>query len=306
MNIHLITSTSVRLTETEIEKITKKNNYVLLNVKKNSFGEFFEECGYSFFLDETKYIVVKDFLNNLKENEEETLLKYLAKPNDNVVIIFVEEKVDSRKKMIKTIKKNYSMIDLTVDYKNVYKIINDYIKINKFNFDYDLTKYLVGVYALNIDLIFNELDKVFLYYDKPINLSVKLVEDIISTPLNTNNFKFVEAVVNKNLEVAQNILKDLLICKTEITSLIVLLAREYRLISYVKYYYLKNINIREISSNLKLQDWQIQKYYKNSLNYTTLEINNIIKMLAEYDEQIKTGVLEKNSAIQLILINIIV
>lgn len=306
MNIHLMISTSNKLADKEIKKIVGKNNIVFLNMKNHSFNEFFEECAYNFFMDEKKYVVVKDGLNNLKENEEESLIKYLGKPNPNVTVIFLEEKVDSRKKLIKTIKKGYNIIDLSFDHKNIYGIINEYIKEKKFTYDYDLTKYLVAVYSLNIDLIFNELDKVFLYYGKPIMLNKNNVDGIISIPLNTNNFKFVDAVVTKNLELSMKLLEDLLVCKTEITALITLLAREYRLISYVKTYQKRNLNIKEISSNLKMQEWQIEKYYKNSLNYTNNEINDILKMLANYDMQIKTGALEKNSAIQLILINIIV
>lgn len=305
MNIYLITGSSFRLMDKEIKKIINDSRYVFLNMSRNSIDELFDECGYSFFLDDMKYIVVKNLFKELKEKNEERIINYLNKPNEKVTVIFLEEKVDSRKKIIKTIKKNYKFIDLTVDYKNVYSIINDYIKENKFNYDYDLTKYLVGVYLLNIDLICAEIDKVFLYYDKPITLSVKSVENIIAMPINTNSFKFIDAVVNKNLELSQKLLEDLIICKTEITSLIILLAREYRLISYVKFYCEQKLNIKEISSKLKMQDWQIDKYYKNSLKYMDFELKNIIKMLALYDEKIKTGRLEKNSAIQLILLNII-
>lgn len=306
MSIHLIVGESGRLAKKEIENIFSKNKYIYFNMKHNTFLDFFEECSYNFFLDETKYIVVKNIFDNLKEQEEVSLLKYFSNPSQKINIIFLEEKIDSRKKIIKELKKNFIFIDNVINYKNVYPLVNDYIKYNGFSSDYETSKYLVGIFALNVDLIFNELDKVFLYYGKPESLTVGKIENIISTPLNTSNFKFVDAVINKNLNHAKNILEDLYKIKTEPTSLIILLAREYRLISYVKTYMHKNMNVREISSKLKLQDWQIDKYYKISLTYTDNEIKEILCMLAEYDKKIKTGELEKNSAIQLIILNIIV
>lgn len=306
MNIYLITCAFSRLVNCELKKILGNNEYLFLNMNRNNFNEFFEECGYSFFLDDMKYIVVKNMLNNLDASQEDKLIKYFSKPNEKVTVIFLEEKVDARKKLIKSIKKNYSFINVEVDYKNIYGIVNDYIKDCGYKYDYELTKFLVNTYSSNIDLIFNELDKVFLYYDKEVVLSIRSVFDIISTPINTNSFKFVEAVVNKDLALSQNYLSDLLTCKTEITSLIILLAREYRLISYVKTYYKRHLGIKEMAAKLKLLDWQVEKHYKNSLSYTDSELKFIIKMLGEYDEQIKTGRLEKNSAIQLTLLNIIV
>ncbi len=306
MNIYLITSTSNRLIEREIKKIVENNNYVFFNMAKDSFDAFFEEIGYSFFLDETKYVVVKNLLSNIDEEKSDKLLKYLSNPNEKNIIVFIEEKVDARKKIIKTIKKNFKMIDLFVDYKNIYGIVNDYIKLNKFNYDYDLTKYLVNNFGLNIDLIFNELDKVFLFYEgENIKLGIENIKKIISTPLNSNNFKFVEVTVNKDYALAQKYLEDLKSFKVEETSLIVLLAREYRIISYVKTYLNRKLSKKEIEVNLKLQDWQVDKYYNYSLKYSDSEINSILKKLAEYDLKIKTGALNKESAIQLILFDII-
>lgn len=305
MNIHLITSGFNRLIDMEIKKIIKDNEFITLNMISSDYNLLYEECSFSFFNSEMKYIVVKNFFSKAKETEESWLLKYLEKPNKLVTLIFVEPKVDSRKKIIKTIKNNYSFISLEVDYKNIYEIVNNYIKENKYTYEYKVSSFLVNLYSSNIDLIFSELDKVFMYYGKPIMLNVDNIKDIVSTPFNSNNFKFIEAIINKDIKKAHEVLEDLIICKTEITSLIVLLAREYRLIYCVKDLYEKRVNLKEISKTLKVIDWQVEKYYKYSISYTKSELKSLIKELAEYDCKIKTGRLEKNSAIQLFMFNII-
>lgn len=306
MNIYLITSSSHRLIEDEINKIAGNNSLLNFNMINNELNSLLEECGYSFFMDEIKYILVKNFFSNMRESDEEKIMNCLKSPNKKVILIFVEEKVDARKKIIKYINKNYCFKNIMIDNKNIYGIVNDYITKNNYKYDFYLTKYLVNLYTSNIDLIFSELDKVFLYYEKPVLLNVENVKDIISIPLTANSFKFIDAVVEKNLPIALDILEDLIIYKVEMVSLIILLAREFRLIMYIKEYSKQKIGLQEIATNLNMKEWQVQKYYKNSFLYSEDEIKNIIKILGEYDCKIKTGVTNGYSAIQLCILEIIV
>lgn len=302
--LYLITGKSHKLIDKEIKKIVKQNKFLTFNMKENDASLLFEECGYSFFLDEKKYIVVKNFFTSLKEKDEERLLKYMEKPNSEVVLIFTEEKVDARKKIIKKFKKDYSFNALEIDYKNIYDLVNRYITENNFKYDYNVVKYLVNMYGLEFDLIANELDKVFIYYKNPELLTINKIESIVSTPLNSNSFKFVDAVILKDLPLAKKLLNDLLIYKTDESSLITLLAREYRLISYVKTFYEQRESLNEIMKKLKMLDWQVQKYYKSSLMYSKKELNEIIKSLADTDEGIKTGLVDKTNALEIFLLSV--
>ena len=72
-----------------------------------------------------------------------------------------------------------------------------------------------------------------MYYNFPCTIKLQDIIKIIGEELDSNNFHFVNAVIEKNLKKSIKIYNSLRIYKVEPTSLIVLLAREYRLMYYV-------------------------------------------------------------------------
>ncbi len=93
--------------------------------------------------------------------------------------------------------------------------------------------------------------------------------------------------------------------KIDASMLLILLAREFRLIYQVKKMYSKDNNLPSLSKKLKMQEWQVNKVYKESLNYTEKEILSIIKQIAIFDEQLKKGIIDKDNALNLIILDII-
>ncbi len=309
MNIYLITGKSNKLIKDEIDKIVSKGEVVTFNFRTNSISEILEEASYQFFLDEKKYIVVKnaDFVSSgkLDEASEKRLLAYLDGYNEQVVLIFTSEEVDNRKKIVKFIKEKFKFIPITIDYKNVYDYINTYVNKNKYKSEYKINNFLVNLYGLNIDLIFNELDKVFLFYNNPCLLQFDIVKDIVSKPLEDNVFHFIDAVVNKQENKIFSILNDLKIHKIDSSYLVILLARQFRLIFYVKTMYENKYSLKDILSTLKLQEWQLNKIYKETLNFTSDELKNLLLKLAKIDAKIKTGQVDKDIALNTFILDVI-
>ena len=79
--------------------------------------------------------------------------------------------------------------------------------------------------------------------------------------------------------------------------LISLLAREYRLMYYVKKMYQNKKTLASICSELKLQDWQVNKLYNNSIKYSETEILNNLVNLCNCDISIKKGLWDKDVAL---------
>lgn len=302
MNIYLITSNSQSIIKEEISNIVQNNNVLKFNMEEVSIDELYQELSYTFIIEDKKYIVAKNFFDKTKDDR---ILKYLENPSEKIVLIFTEDKVDMRKKAIKYIKNNYSLINIQVDYKNVYQYVDKYAKKNGYTLDFGVGKYLVALYNLNIDIIYNELDKVFMYYNKPSKLNYNDVKEIISIPLNNNSFKFVEALVTKNIDKVHSLLEDLITYKVMMPSLIVLVAREYRLMYNIKIFQEKGFNTKDILSEFKLMDWQLKKYQNNASMYSSYDILDILSLLATYDEKIKSGKVDGYCAVQNIITYII-
>ncbi len=309
MSVYLITSPSSRLTKNEIKKITENNYVVTINLAETSIDNLFEELSYFSFDNEKKSIIVYNaaFLGSKakKEDNDERIIKYLNNPIDTANLIFINDSVDSRKKSVKIIKEKHNFISLEIDYKNIYNLINDYIITNKFKCDASLSKYLVSLYALNIDLIFNELDKLFMFYDEPCFISMEDAKNIISKPYDDNSFHFVNAVVNKKVNDIYKIWDDLKIYKVDSIALFAMLYREFKLMFLVKKLLEQRKSNIEICKIVGLQDWQMKKIYDESLNFTAKELLSYIKSISEYDVKIKSGKIDKNNALHNLLLEII-
>ena len=122
--------------------------------------------------------------------------------------------------------------------------------------------------------------------------------------VDNNNFHFVAAVIAKNLQTSLKILANLKVYKVEPLALIILLAREYRQMYYLKRYQANHRPLNEICKAMNLQDWQVNKLYNNSLNYQESELLANIRALADLDIGIKTGKYDKDVALMSFLITV--
>ena len=303
MNIYLISNESYRLINKEIKKIVKNNNFEIFNMNKSSIKEILEEASYFSLDNNQKYLVVTnaDIFSADKVNDTTTdsLLNYFNNPNPNTILIFTTQKpLDSRKKIVKELKNKYKVINnAKMDKKAINALLTNYVKENEFSIDWETINYIINNCYNNIDIMFNELDKIMLYYNFPCRIKYQDVVAIVGTELDNNNFHFVSAVVEKKLDEALKLLNSLKIYKVDSNVLATLLAREYRLMYYVKKMYQNKISLSEICSNLSLADWQVNKLYNNGIHYSESELLKNLVDLCNIDMNIKKGIWDKDIAL---------
>lgn len=303
MNIYLISNESFRLINEEIKKIVKGNNYETFNLNKCSIKEVIEEASYFSLDSNVKYLVVSNAnifgSDKVDDVTTDLVLKYMANPNPNTVLIFTTQKtIDTRKKIVKELKNKYKVINTPkMDRKSLSSFLIDYIRQNDFDIDYQTINYVINNSYNDLDIMLNELDKVMLYYNFPCRIKYDDVIKIVGEELDSNNFHFVNAVIEKNLANALKILNSLKVYKVDATVLATILAREYRLMFYVKKLYQEKVSISEICSNLSLADWQVNKLYNNGLHYSEKELLRNLVDLCNIDMNIKKGIWDKDIAL---------
>ena len=198
------------------------------------------------------------------------------------------------KKTINSLLTNYvKEQDFDIDWETVNYVINN----QDFDIDWETVNYVINNSYSNLDIMFNELDKIMLYYNFPCRIKYQDVVAIVGTELDNNNFHFVSAVVEKKLDEALKLLNSLKIYKVDSNVLATLLAREYRLMYYVKKMYQNKISLSEICSNLSLADWQVNKLYNNGIHYSESELLKNLVDLCNIDMNIKKGIWDKDIAL---------
>lgn len=296
---YLISAESYRIIDDEIKKIVKDSNYILFNANRCTIKEIIEEASYFSLDDSKKWIVVSnaDFFGTgkISESDNEFLSKYLENSNETTNIIFTTlNGIDLRKKIVKSIKNKGSIINIPkMDKRNINSTLTSYLKNYDYSIDYKTLNYIMDNSYNNLDIMFNELDKIMIYYGFPCTIKYNDVLNIVGEEKTNNNFAFVNAVIEKNLKLSLKILKSLKIYKVEPTVLVSLLAREYRLMYYVKNLYNK-MSMSDIMSYLSLADWQINKFYTNSSKFSNKELLGNLVKLCDIDLNIKKGVYDKD------------
>ena len=202
MKIVLINGESILLINEAVSNIVKENkNVTSFDMNGCEIEDILLEAGYFSMFEEEKIIIVRNanFFGSgkLSEKDLNTLLKYLENPNDLTSIIFIcNEKIDARKKITKLMKEKYEIITIpNLKYYEIENRIEKYFLKENYKIDKDTVKYIVASSLNNYDLAMSECEKIILYYNQPSFIKQEDVEQIISKSINSNNFLFVDALI---------------------------------------------------------------------------------------------------------------
>ena len=312
MPIYLICGPSWALINEEVNKITKDEiNISYFNYIDDELDTILEDAAHLSLFDDKKIIIVKNAnvfgSDKSKEDELEKLEKYLENPNPNSIIIFcLTEKADERRKVTKIIKDKYTYINLRPMTANelTNKIAREF-KEHNLSVDFRTAEYIAASCLNNYDLIWKEIEKIATFYGKEKTaIEYDDVVGLIPRTIEENIFRFSDAVIKKEDKKMFELFKDLKRINEEPVVLLNNLAREFRLM-YKCYILNKDgLRLKDIASELKLQDWQAEKALKNSYNYRSDDILDKIVQLSDLDIAIKSGKIDKYLGIEMFLLEI--
>lgn len=320
-NVYLISSSSYYLMEDEIKKIIGDNIHTTYDLNNDLLEDVLEEASYFSLFDDKKYMVVRnaDIFKMAKRkkkdeegNEEDTpnkdklLLNYLENPNPNTVIIFtVFGNVATNKKIYKTISSRYKYINIpTLKPSEIYDRVNDIFKKDGYKINKDGIYYIINNSLNNYDLVINEIRKIELYYLDNKVIKQEDLENIVSNNMVDNNFKFIDAVLDKNLKQSIKCYDDLMIQKQEPIMLLIMISKDIRSMLLIK----KMLNTKskfEMKSILGIKfDFQLDKLINRSYKYKEEKLEEYLVYICDMDYKIKNGKVTAKNALLLTILKI--
>ena len=295
--LYLLVSNSYHILDEEIKKIVKDEKYEVIDYLKTTLEDIVMEASYSDLFSNKKILIIKNATFFSTKIDTTALDKYLLNINPNTILIFTCSNIDERLKIVKTFKDSYNYKINNILYQK--DIVNKLIEIAEkkdYNLSIESAIYISKSSLDNYDIAYNNLEKIFLYYNKPCKINESDVINLVSVSLEENNFKFIESVINNYTE------NDLKIKKIEPLSLFNLLAREYRLMLILKEEYQKKSR-SYIMKLLNIRDWQLEKLLKQASRYNREYLEDKLIEICEYDYQIKTGKIDKFLALELFILD---
>lgn len=251
-----------------------------------------------------KIIVIDNAIIFTGKNGIDTtnLEKYLNDINSETILIFIvhNEKLDERKKITKLVKKIGTVFEYNSsdNIEIVKKMFGNY-KINE-----DTIKYLINRVGDNITLLSNEIEKIKIYKNDDLNISIDDINNLTSKSLEINNFKLISAIIDKNKSLAIKLYNERIKLNEEPIAVIIALANQIRIMYQVKQLYMLGYTENKIASFLGIHPYRVKLANINAKHYDSNLLLDYLYQLSNLDINIKLGNIDKTLALELFILSL--
>ena len=283
-------------------------NLNVYDAKNVELHQIIEDANTPPFFEEYKVILIKnaDFLTTAQEGSIDLKLleNYLAKPLESTILIFEsnQDKLDARKKIVKTLKKDGKVLYFgKLDEKDKESVVREEIK--KLNLD--ITPYalqmLLQRLPLDLTQIHHCLTVLSLYEGK---IDEDVVAALVHKPLEDDVFALVNAVLESNVKKAYALWIDFQSNNIEPIYLTALLAGSFRFLYQVKVLMKQGKDASSIASILHAHPYRVRKNMESANRISLSECQKMLATLAQLDQNMKSGKLDKKMAFELFLLEL--
>ncbi|CAJ2232308.1 DNA polymerase III subunit delta [Fructilactobacillus sanfranciscensis] len=233
------------------------------------------------FFGEKRLVLIKNayFLSGshskskIKHNIEE-LEQYLDNPSIETVLIILApyDKLDGRKKIVKKLKSKSSMITLNdFSERETIDFVRNQVKMQGYQINSDAMNEFYARTLGDLSKMMNELQKIFIYCKDSKEITVEVIDKLVSKSLDQNVFALVDYIVTGKTTQAIHFFHQLLEQKQEPIQINAILESHFRLLLQVKILMQHSYSQNMMTTTLKIHPYRVklamQSTQRFSLNY---------------------------------------
>lgn len=229
--------------------------------------------------------------DNLKEEHEDALARYLKRPAETSVVIFVAGELDKRRRMAKLLIENSAAIEFKpLEDQELTKWARQ--KFGELGSEADdrAVRHLVNLVGDNARRLTNEVEKLSVAALPDRLVTFELVESLVPNSREISNFDLTDSLLAKNRTRSLQILKKILDDGAEPLMILGLLASNFRRLFQSKEMMRNGVEPREVSRVLKLPYSKQADFLAAARRIETEKLTRIMRRLHETDLAIKTSV----------------
>lgn len=238
------------------------------------------------------YFLTGEKSKSFVEQNMDLLTEYVKNPTPStIMVIFATyEKLDSRKKVVKQLKKSATTVDASkMDSGRLANTVNMDLKNDGYSIDREALDLLINKTQGNYSQVVNQLDKLKLYAMQSKVIDEKAVSELVPQSLDDNVFELMNQILAQNIYQAEELYQQFLLQKIDPILLVAILMSQLRTLIQTKILSERGLSESTISKNLKLHPYRVKMSLKQARN---LEIQQLILMfhsIVDLDYQIKSG-----------------
>lgn len=317
--IYLLFGTESYLIDEEIRRLTnslipfedRELNLISYDLNLTPIEEIVQEAETPPFMSTHKLIIVRggalftaQKLAKSVEHNVAELERYLSDPVNYSTIVFVvdHDKLDARLRIVKQMREKALVREFAP--------LNDYLliawvvkkaELASARISGEAAQLLVHKAGKELQLLSQEIEKMALYVGLNGEITEEVVDELTSRLLENNIFSLIDAVANLRMEQAFQLLSDLQKNKEEPVKILALLARQFRIILLSKEAARTGYSERDIASQLAVHPYGVKLALTQGKGFTEKQLQKIMMKLADLDYQIKSGQIDKNLAIEMLI-----
>lgn len=158
-------------------------------------------------------------------------------------------------------------------------------------------------YNKDMMLIYNYLQVLISYLGK----RSKVTHDDILKTLTDNPqdhiFQMLDAFATKDLESGYKYLRELYQLRTSVSKILALILRHFKILGMLKE--MQETNKKQIAKQLGILEFFVDKYKKQAESFTLDKIKSVIQKTIEYEYMIKKGQIDDETALEMLLYQIV-
>lgn len=231
------------------------------------------------------------------------LADYMKTLPETTSFLFVENEVDKRSKLYKTVKAKGRAVELGFqDEATLKRWVAGLVKKEKKQITEQTVVYFLNKTGTDMENITKELEKLYCYALERDAITKADVDAVCVTQISNHIFDMVDAVSQKKQQRALELYYELLALKEPPMRILFLMIRQYRILHQVKGLLKAGYGRKEIASQAGLHPFVAGKYMDLAKRFPTGELRAVLEEGAELEQSVKTGKLADHLAVELFLV----
>lgn len=252
------------------------------------------------FFAERRVILVED--SGFFKSSCEDLAEYLPETAPATHFIFVEEEVDKRSKLYKTVKNKGSVVEFSAQSEELLtRWILSRLKKEGKNITGSVMQLFLSKTGTDMGNIDRELEKLICYaLDRDV-ITAEDVEAVVTEQTTNKIFEMVNAIAEHNQRKALDLYYDLLTLKEPPMRIMFLITRQFQILLNVRDMSARGLDNSTMAKVAGVPPFAVKRHITQAKGFTMQQLKQALRDGAELEEAVKTGQMNDQMAVELFI-----
>jgi DNA polymerase III subunit delta len=228
--------------------------------------------------------------SRLREADEAALMRYIARPSESSVVIFIADEFDKRRKLSKTLLDACASVEFApLRDADLVKWAKDHLKTWKVEVDDRSLHQIVALVGSDVRTLSNELHKLATAALSSGRITMEMIDSLTGRSRELSNFELTDHLISRNRQQALRILRRLLDDGAEPVMLIGLISSNYHRLALAKDLMSRQASKEEVFRLVAMPYSKREEFLTTARRTDATSLARSIERIAAADLAIKTS-----------------